>query len=129
MLNALLILFLASHGDCDDACFDIGVHCLSLFSCIVFECSSPWTLDANSRVASMFHSCLEEAGFPVAIREEDHQVKCFGRNGHCTLNVPADLGPVSHIEAGENVYCAIKETGDLDCWGNYSGGQLRPPEH
>ena len=72
------------------------------------------------------HVAQIDAGdrFTCAITADDAPV-CWGANNSGQTNVPAGIGTVTHISAGQEHACAVKTTGGtLVCWGNNGAGQV-----
>ena len=74
-------------------------------------------------------------GFSCALRESD-TISCWGSNEDGQLgdgvdgdfsSVPVDVAGVSDalaLAAGDGYSCALRESGDISCWGANSSGQL-----
>ena len=52
---------------------------------------------------------------------------CWGDNDDGESDVPADLGSVVGVAAGDQHTCAIEESGQLKCWGYNYRGQTNVP--
>lgn len=62
-------------------------------------------------------------------------VRCWGRDYtydgvhyYGVLDVPADLPPAKHVEAGDYASCALSRAGAVSCWGSYYEQQKVPQE-
>jgi hypothetical protein len=58
---------------------------------------------------------------------EDGSVRCWGSNQWGECSVPADLGPVVAISAGNHHAVALLADGSVRCWGRNSSNQCTVP--
>jgi alpha-tubulin suppressor-like RCC1 family protein len=54
-------------------------------------------------------------------------VRCWGDDFFGQTEVPADLGVVSLVAAGNRHTCALLADGSVRCWGDNADGQLDAP--
>jgi hypothetical protein len=54
-------------------------------------------------------------------------VRCWGYNGYGQTDVPADLGLVTQVSAGDAHSCALTISGLVRCWGSNGSGETAVP--
>ena len=95
---------------------------------------APITLSAVSRsratrslVAARYAVALMLAGLSATFACAVDTVVCWGYNAYGQGNVPANLGIVSSVAAGDRHTVALRSNGTLACWGDNSLGQCTVP--
>jgi hypothetical protein len=74
------------------------------------------------------HGALIGASLVASVAQAaDSVVVAWGFNAHGQCTVPADLGVVIQISAGEAFTAALRADGTVRCWGDNSMGQLNVP--